>query len=131
VASTKDLLDSLEQYEKEPESRGYELRLEFSRLVLRHLRAKGWTQKELADRAGVKASFINRLIHSDANWTSDSAGRILHALGVHVVFNEWPDGEAKQSREIHGEAEIETVGCIIGTATGGKSRYLTVEDFKH
>jgi len=40
------------------------------------------TQKQLAEMADLKESFITRIVHADSNCTFDVAGRILQALGV-------------------------------------------------
>jgi hypothetical protein len=46
------------------------------------------TQRRVAEEAGVKELFITRLIHSAANCTFDTAGRILFALGVRAELKE-------------------------------------------
>ena len=84
MASTQDLLRILDDFRSKPESRGYDLRLSLAEIVLRQLRTKGWTQKQLADAAGMKPSFLTRIIHGSSNCTFDVAGRILFALGVHA-----------------------------------------------
>jgi transcriptional regulator with XRE-family HTH domain len=82
------LLKALDEFEATPESRGYDLRLSLSTLVAKRLKAKGWTQKQLADATGMKESFITRIVHADSNCTFDVAGRILFALGVAAEFKE-------------------------------------------
>jgi ribosome-binding protein aMBF1 (putative translation factor) len=88
MASTQDLRNILNEFQQTPDSRGLDLRLDLAEIVLRHLSNVGMTQKEFAEIAGMKAAFINRVIHSDQNWTSDVAGRILFALGVKVKLVE-------------------------------------------
>jgi hypothetical protein len=80
--SVRELKDILSQFENTAESRGLELRLSLSEIVLRKLDELGWTQKRLAHEAEMKESFISRVVHSNANWTSDTAGKVLFALGL-------------------------------------------------
>lgn len=49
---------------------------------LRHMDGRKLTQKQLAEMADMKESFITRIVHADSNCTFDVAGRILQALGV-------------------------------------------------
>lgn len=85
----QDILRALEEYERTvPESRGLELRLDLAEIVIRHLRQKCWTQRDLARRTSMKESFISRLVHSNANCTLDTAGRLLFALGVNARLAE-------------------------------------------
>ena len=90
MANTRDLLTILEEFEKSPESFGYDLRLDLADLVIRLLRQKGWTQKQLAKAARMKESFITRIIHSASNCTFDVAGRLMFALGVRAKLAEAP-----------------------------------------
>jgi transcriptional regulator with XRE-family HTH domain len=78
----QDILATLDAYESDPESCGIDARLIFSRIVLRQLAANGWSQRELAKRTGFKEAYISRIVHSDANCTFDSFGRILFAFGI-------------------------------------------------
>ena len=88
MAVIQELLNDLEAFNNTPQGRGYDLRLDLSSIIVRQLDAKGWTQKELADRAGVKEPFITRLIHAGTNCTFETAGRILFALGVRAELKE-------------------------------------------
>lgn len=77
------LLTTLDEFERDdPSSRGLAFRLDLAEIVGRELRAKGWTQRKLAEVASVKEPFISRILHSEANCTFDTAGRLLFALGV-------------------------------------------------
>jgi ribosome-binding protein aMBF1 (putative translation factor) len=94
MSTTRDLLNDLDEFDNTPEGRGYDLRLDLSSIIVRQLAAKGWTQKKLADEVGVKESFITRLIHSSANCTFDTAGRVLFALGVRAELKETTQAQA-------------------------------------
>jgi hypothetical protein len=140
MTTTKDLLKILEEYEKTPDSRGYDLRLDLADIVLRHLRDKGWTQKALADAAGMKAPFLTRIIHAAQNCTFDVAGRLLFALGVRAKLMELaPSAEPTEGVEAavvagalgitgetyHGQPSVghvfdqtvATTGPVLSTAT--------------
>jgi ribosome-binding protein aMBF1 (putative translation factor) len=82
----QSILDAIEQFEQTGESVGLELRLSLSEVILQSLREKGWTQATLARRSGAKESFISRILHSNANCTLDTAGKLLHALEVRARF---------------------------------------------
>src|SRR5829696_2389996 len=88
MASTQDLLKHLRDFEEQPSSRVYELRLSLAAIIIRNLKEKNWTQRQLADVAGMKESFVTRILHSDSNCTFDVAGRLLFALNVHAEFVE-------------------------------------------
>lgn len=82
------LLDRLKQFDNTAESVSADLRLSFARLVARGLRERGWTQRDLAERANFKESFVSRILHSDSNCTLETAGRLLFALGTRAHFSE-------------------------------------------
>jgi len=85
----QSLRDSLEAYRRtSPESVGLDLRLDFSGIIIRNLRKKGWSQRDLALKAGYKESFISRLLHSNANCTFETAGNVLFALGLRAGLEE-------------------------------------------
>ena len=83
MAKRIDLIGLLQEANAQPASAGLDLRLDLSGIVLRALRAKGWSQNDLARAAGMKPSFISRVMHSDANCEFETVGRILTALGLH------------------------------------------------
>lgn len=78
----RDLLSDLDAFERDPASAGYDLRLDLAEIILRHLDGKNWTQKKLAEAAGMKSPFITRITHAAQNCTFDVAGRLLFALGI-------------------------------------------------
>ena len=80
--SDDSILDAMREHAQSPEGHALELGLSFSELVLERLDELGWTQKRLAEKSGMKEAFISRLVHSDVNWTRDTAGRLLHALDI-------------------------------------------------
>ncbi len=88
------LRKALADYDATADSYGLDLRLSFSRLVLEQLRDRGWTQKQLATKCGRRESFISRILHGDENFTTETAGRILHALHVRPVIVERYEGSA-------------------------------------
>ena len=80
--SVKELHRLREEYRRTSDSYGHELRLSFAEIVVDKLRELGWTQKALSQKLRVSEPQISRLLNGDHNWTSESAGRILFALGV-------------------------------------------------
>jgi plasmid maintenance system antidote protein VapI len=98
MAVNDDILRDLEAFDSKPESTGFDLRLDLSEIILRHLCEHGMTQKEVAARSGMKESFITRLIHSEANCTFDTAGRILHALGIRAKLVVQPQSATAATR---------------------------------
>lgn len=84
----QSLLDELREFEASAPGVGFQLRLSLSEILLKHLRLKGWTQSRLAKQAEMKEPQISRIIHSDANCTLDTIGKLFFALGVRVQFQE-------------------------------------------
>lgn len=97
------ILDDLREFEASPESRGFDLRLDLADIILRHLDGKRWTQKRLAEAAGMKPSFLTRVIHASNNCTFDVAGRILFALGVQAKLIETQQDDAEAYLPISAE----------------------------
>lgn len=107
----------LQEFKGSPESVGIDLRMDLASIILRKLREMKWTQKQLASESGLKASYISRLIHAEANCTFESAGRILHALGLRAQLAPVIDDEMyitdastfklTDLREHHGEEEAD------------------------
>ncbi len=118
----QDILSSIAEFEASPDYVGLGLKVDLSRLVLRSLRAKGWTQRRLATACGMKESFVSRVIHSDDNCTLDTVGRLMFALGVDIRLEEaWQSSavldwgatatlQFKFASEVtHGEEEIRKI----------------------
>jgi transcriptional regulator with XRE-family HTH domain len=84
----RDLLSDLEAFRQTRESRGHDLRNDLANIVVRHLAQRGWSQARLAEAAGMKSPMLTRIIHSDANCTFDTAGRLLYALGIEAKLIE-------------------------------------------
>ena len=78
----RDLLKDLEEFDRTPEGWSCDLRLDLADIIIRHLAEKSWTQAKLAEAAGMKQPALTRILHSDANCTFETAGRVLFALGV-------------------------------------------------
>lgn len=90
MSTISDLNRILRDFEDSPEAVGYELRLNLSEIVLRNLRSKGWTQRQLADESKKLESYITRVVHSRQNCGLDTVGQILYALGVRASLVENP-----------------------------------------
>ena len=88
MSSVSRLRQLLDEFEATPASRGYDLRLSLADIVLERLDELGWTQRRLAEEAGMRESFLSRVIHADSNWTCDVAGRLLFALGARAELRE-------------------------------------------
>jgi plasmid maintenance system antidote protein VapI len=101
MSDIQDWMNDLREFEKTSASRGQELRLDLSEIILRHLDGKNWTQAKLAKAAGMKDPFLTRIIHAASNCTFDVAGRLLFALGVHAKLIEMPAGlRARNSKDM-------------------------------
>ena len=61
-------------------------RAQFAQRVLRERTARGWSQGELADRAGVDRSVVSRLESGDQTPLLDTAIRLAGALGLGVAL---------------------------------------------
>lgn len=83
MANNADLIrERLAQFRRTPRGYGRVLRNSLSRIIVDRLDEHGWSQRQLAEAAGMKESFISRVIHGASNCTFDVAGRILHAVGA-------------------------------------------------
>ncbi len=102
MSHVRDILKALDEYHQTPESHGMKLRLNLAQIILRHIKENNWTQKELATKTSFKDSFISRLLHSDANCTFETAGRILFALGV--------EAKLEEVRATHSSMEMDSSG---------------------
>lgn len=136
IVSTRidSILQSLDDFEKTPESVGFDLRLSLSDLILKHLHLNGWTQKQLADESGMKEPSISRILNSDTNCTLDTAGRLLHALGVwahleegmahEAVFAEPETLKFRLMDETHGEETFQNSESAVSEITIFKAQVV-------
>lgn len=90
MTTISDLNRILLDFEDSPEGVGYDLRLNLSEIILRHLRSKGWTQRRLADESKKLESYITRVVHSQQNCSLDTIGEIFYALGIRASLVENP-----------------------------------------
>jgi ribosome-binding protein aMBF1 (putative translation factor) len=118
MTSVDNILKALDAFTKTPADIGMDLRLSLAEIVLRKLREKGWNQRALAREAGLKEPFVSRVIHSNANCTFDTAGKLLFALGARARIRETPDvKQAVVGRSTSGEI---TTLKLIGAETHGQ-----------
>lgn len=76
------LRELLNEFKQSYKSLGQSLRVNLSEIVIRGLREKNWTQRDLAGETKICEPTISRIIHSDVNCTLDTAARIMFALDV-------------------------------------------------
>ena len=82
MINSQELHKIIDDFDNTPQGCGFSLRLDLSDIIVRKLSGNGVTQQKLAHAAGMKPPQITRLIHASTNCTFDTAGRILHALGI-------------------------------------------------
>ncbi len=126
MATIRDLQRIVDSFLDEPESAGYELRLNLSELIVEGMHRRDWSQRQLAEAAGVKESYITRLIHADANCTFESAGNVLFALGIRAKLGEvtLPTTSIAGVTYLTNEAGHGTIKEIKGS--GVPSRYKAI-----
>ena len=86
--AAEQIRSAIENFEKTEESRVLEIQLSLTRLVIKGLKEKGWTHSLLARELGFSNRIIERLLHGDENWTVETAGKILFALGIKAELKE-------------------------------------------
>jgi transcriptional regulator with XRE-family HTH domain len=69
-------------------------KLELGRQILDLRLERGWTQKELAERAGTKQANISRLENALLNPSMDMLQRVASALGGHLVVEIVPEAQS-------------------------------------
>jgi ribosome-binding protein aMBF1 (putative translation factor) len=86
----RDLIEELKDIEF-AKSYGSECAKSEYGLVLFHARqAANLTQKELADKLGVKQPYIAQVESGETNPTLDALGRMLAVLGLKIIMNTEP-----------------------------------------
>ena len=56
--------------------------------ILRELRHKGLTQRDLAERMGVSAQQVNKIVKGQENMTLDTLDRLEKALSIHLLHDD-------------------------------------------
>jgi transcriptional regulator with XRE-family HTH domain len=76
--------EKFENFKRRKDGRYVQLlmRNDFAQLIAEGLRAKGMTQRELADATGTQEAFISRLIHGESNLQLSTIAKILQPLGI-------------------------------------------------
>lgn len=59
-----------------------EIRRRFAERVRALRKGKGWSQEELADRAGIHRTFVSQIERATKRSTIDTVERVAKALGV-------------------------------------------------
>jgi len=86
MTDVDNILASLHEHDQSAQGYGHSLRLDFSRLVVESIDRLGWSQRQLARSSGLRESYISRIVHGEANFTLDTVGAVLHALGVRPLL---------------------------------------------
>jgi len=95
-----ELKDYRRQLLEDPEvaaaHRRLQPKLELGRQILDLRLQRGWTQRELAQRAGTRQANISRLENAQLNPSVDTLQRIADALGVQLAVSLCePDGQSQ------------------------------------
>lgn len=114
MATTQDLRKILNEFEASAFGFGVDLRFDLGDLLIKGMKDRGWSQKQLAEAVGKKPSFINRIIHGESNCTFDIAGLLLHAVGIRpsiscrsARLNPFKENEAISDGETSAQASYE------------------------
>lgn len=114
----------LSEYSKSSEGISLELRLSFAEMIYAELDRKGWTQRKLCQESGMADAVVSNILHGDRNFTVDTAGKLLSAIGLRARFTEQMDAQGNAQAlklrltEDHGEPQI-----INESGTGSKVEY--------
>lgn len=90
MEKVQDLLDTLKEHDDSPDGIAFEVRLDFADLINRGLDANGWSQKQLAEKAGMTEPAISLLARAGRNFTVETLGRVLFALGFGAELKQAP-----------------------------------------
>ncbi len=83
-ATLEDLVFALTKDMSAAEMAKTALHIQIRQMIHDTRRAKGWTQKDLAEKMGVKQSLVSRWESGDCNYTIDTLIDIADALGLSV-----------------------------------------------
>ena len=87
-------------------------KLDLARQVLDLRLKRGWTQEELAERAGTKQANISRLENARLNPSVDMLQRVADALGVELTLSLVASGSGQLVRKIASPARESLLGQI-------------------
>ena len=83
-ATIYDLIDALTKNMTVADMAKTAINIQIQQMIHDTRRAKGWTQKDLAEKMGVKQSLVSRWESGDCNYTIDTLVDIADALGLSV-----------------------------------------------
>lgn len=83
-ATLEDLVNALTKDMTASEIAKTALHIQIQQMIHDTRRAKGWTQKELAEKMGVKQSLVSRWESGECNYTIDTLVDIADALALSV-----------------------------------------------
>lgn len=82
-SATQELLEEFSKIEQSPTSGGFDLRMDLMEILHRHAPStKRSACEEIAKVAGVDVNVVMNAMCADQDLTFDTAGRIIHALGL-------------------------------------------------
>ena len=87
-------------------------KLELGQQILELRLERGWTQKELAKKAGTKQANISRLENALLNPSIEMLQKVANALGAELSVQIMPEGQAVQVSQEH-TAVSETLDIAI------------------
>ena len=98
--------------------------------VLRTLRAKGMSQKDLADKLGISAQQVNKLVKGQENLTLETISRLEVVLGIELSTVPLYNVTTKQTASSEGRPwrryELKSAGSRV-SALREKGIYLAEE----
>lgn len=83
-ASLEDLVKVLTRHMTVADMAKTALHIQTSQIIRSARRKKGWSQKDLADKMGVKQSLVSRWESNECNFTIDTLVDIADTLGLSV-----------------------------------------------
>lgn len=97
-------------------------RMDLAEIIWRGLKREKMTQAALARKARIADADLSQLIHGTKNFTSETFGKVVHALGMRIRVQEeiYAPGEGAQRffSVLHKSWEIVQLGAE--DSTGGK-----------
>ncbi len=90
-ATIYDLIDALAKNMTTAELAKAAVNIQIQQMIHDTRMAKGWTQKDLAEKMGVKQSLVSRWESGECNYTIDTLIDIADALGLSVQCPLKPD----------------------------------------